>query len=183
MGLKWSNEGLGYNPSTGIFTAPNGGIYVFDWTILSWLGQQAHTLLVVNNQFKSGNFCYNGRSETRFPCSKMLMMKLNQEDKFWIGVFDGPANIHYQYTSFSGYKPFTKCTQKIFWFMREKNFQKNIFFIKIDADFVCGYNNKSSINTLWCLWVFLWEYLNFGVIQILAIVISSVPSLLHKRYI
>lgn len=72
--------------------------------------------------------------------------------KIWIGVFDGPANIHYQYTSFSGYKLLTKCTQKIILiYARKKFLGSNFFFIRIDADCVCGYNNKSSINTLWCL--------------------------------
>lgn len=35
------NEGQGYNASTGIFTAPSGGIYVYDWTILAWRGEYA----------------------------------------------------------------------------------------------------------------------------------------------
>lgn len=98
------NEGLGYNASTGIFTAPNGGIYAFDWTTLAWTGQYAFTSLVVNDQFKSWIYCSGGQSQIYLPCSKMTIVKLEKEDKVWIGVYQGPANIHRHYTSFSGYK-------------------------------------------------------------------------------
>lgn len=97
------NEGLRYNPSTGIFTAPSGGIYVFDWTVLAWQGEYAHTSLFVNDQIKSWNNCYDGASKTWLPCSKMTIVKLEQGDNAWIGVFSEPANMH-QYTSFSGHK-------------------------------------------------------------------------------
>lgn len=40
-----SNQGLGYTAST--FTAPRGGIYMFDWTILPWQGSNAHTTLTL----------------------------------------------------------------------------------------------------------------------------------------
>lgn len=98
------NKGQGCNNSTGIFTASSDGIYVFDWTTLTWQGQYAYTSLVVNDQFKSWNHCYDGNSKTYLPCSKMTIVKLKQGDKAWIGVFSGPTNMYNQYTSFSGYK-------------------------------------------------------------------------------
>lgn len=44
-------QGLGYNASSGIFTASRGGIYVFEWTILPWQGSNAHTALTLNEKF------------------------------------------------------------------------------------------------------------------------------------
>ena len=98
------NEGNGYDPSTGIFTAPTKGIYVFDWTTKTQKGKYANTSLVVNGKFKSWNHCDDSASKTYLSCSKMTVVKLKQGEKVWIGVFGGPANIYTKYTSFSGYK-------------------------------------------------------------------------------
>ena len=90
--------------STGIFTVPCGGIYVFDWTILAWFGLDAHTALTVNDQFKSWNYCRDVNSKTYLLGNKMTVVKLKQGDKVWIGVFSGPTYLSSPYTSFSGYK-------------------------------------------------------------------------------
>ena len=97
------NEGHGYDPSTGIFTAPAAGVYVFDWTIMTQQGKYAHTSLVVNGNLKSWSHCHD-YVKTYLSCSKMTVVKLKQGDKVWIGVWLGPADIYKTYTSYSGYK-------------------------------------------------------------------------------
>lgn len=57
-----SNQGFICNSSTGIFTAPSGGIYVFGWTILAWPGSNAHTAITLNDKFQSWNYCDSGKS-------------------------------------------------------------------------------------------------------------------------
>ena len=98
------NEGKGYDPSTGIFTAPASGVYVFDWTTLHHLTKYAYTSVIVNGKQKSWSHCHDVSSKTFLPCSKMTVVKLKQGDKVWIGVFSGQANMYHKYTSFSGYK-------------------------------------------------------------------------------
>ena len=98
------NKGNGYNVTTGVFTAPAAGLYVFDWTTLTQHGKHAYTSLVVNGKSKSWNHCHDGVSKTFLPCSKMAVESLKQGDRVWIGVFGGQANMYQQYTSFSGFK-------------------------------------------------------------------------------
>ncbi|XP_048749487.2 complement C1q tumor necrosis factor-related protein 2-like [Ostrea edulis] len=98
------NEGQGYDASSGVFTAPHSGIYVFDWTTLTLPGKNAFTSVVVNGSYKSWNYCNDRTKNLWLPCSKMTVVKLKQGDKVWIGVNSGTADIHKQYTSFSGYK-------------------------------------------------------------------------------
>lgn len=96
------NQGLGYDPSTGVFTVPSGEIYVFDWTILALEGLYAHYSLKVNDQFKSLNYCNSGKSDNYRSCSKMAVVKLHERTKVGIAVFSGSADIHLRYTYFSG---------------------------------------------------------------------------------
>lgn len=99
-----SNQGFLYNASTGIFTAPSGGIYVFDWTILVFPGSNAHTALTLNDKFQSWNYCDSRKSGILQSCSKNAVLKLQQGDKVCIAVFRGQAVIHSTFSSFSGYK-------------------------------------------------------------------------------
>ena len=98
------NDGKGYDPSTGIFTAPASGMYVFDWTTTTERGKYAFTSVVVNSKIRSWNYCNDTVSKTYQTCSKMTVVKLKQGDKVWIGGFSGPASMLHKYTSFSGYK-------------------------------------------------------------------------------
>lgn len=98
------NEGKGYDTSTGIFTAPAAGVYVFDWTTNAIPGSYARTSLVVNGKIKSWNRCDNKASRDNLSCSKMTVAMLKQGDKVWIGVFSENADMHDFYTSFSGFK-------------------------------------------------------------------------------
>lgn len=98
------NEGLGYDASSGIFTAPSGGLYVFDWTVMTYEKKYAYTSLVVNDQEKSWNYCRSQTADLWLRCSKMTIVRLRQGDKAWIGIFIVQADMHNTYTSFSGFK-------------------------------------------------------------------------------
>ena len=46
----WTNVGNGYNPKTGKFTAPNGGLYQISGTVMSAHGKHLHVYLFKNDK-------------------------------------------------------------------------------------------------------------------------------------
>ncbi|XP_061196329.1 multimerin-1-like [Saccostrea echinata] len=97
------NEGQGYNASSGIFTAPYGGLYVFDWVASGWKGLP-FTALVVNGSSKSWNYVRDDKFNAWIRYRKTTVVRLNYGDKVWIEVSQGPAGLNKKYTSFYGYK-------------------------------------------------------------------------------
>lgn len=51
-----TNNGNGYNSSTGIFTAPTDGTYVLTWTITIHDADYLGTFLIVNNRKMASNW-------------------------------------------------------------------------------------------------------------------------------
>ncbi|XP_061187624.1 complement C1q-like protein 3 [Saccostrea echinata] len=107
--IKFNNvqlsKGGGYDPETGIFTAPEDGVYSFAWSYLSRQGGTVYTALSVDNEDHALSCIEN--QQTRFINSAgHLVYELVKGNKVWIRVWHLPATFIHggYYTYFSGSK-------------------------------------------------------------------------------
>lgn len=99
------NKGDGYDPATGIFTAPEDGVYSFAWSFLSKKGGTVYFAAVVKNADRV-HTCINNQQSTHISTSGYLIYELKRGNKVWIRTWYVPATyIHGgYYTYFSGSK-------------------------------------------------------------------------------
>lgn len=99
------NKGEGYDPASGIFTAPEDGVYSFAWSFLSKKGGRVYFAAVVNNADRV-HTCINNQQSTHISTSGYLIYELKRGNKVWIRTWYVPATyIHGgYYTYFSGSK-------------------------------------------------------------------------------
>ena len=96
------NRGQGYDPSTGVFTAPRKGLYYVSCRILGMTGRAVHYQLNKNNAFYTGVYASKG-IYTSSTLSSLVEMK--KGDRVFIKHMDSSSvQIHgSHYSTFSGY--------------------------------------------------------------------------------
>jgi hypothetical protein len=99
------NKGNGYNPKTGIFTAPTNGIYSFEWTFITKRGSTVYIEAAVNDA-RMATTCVKEEASVHTSASGHLLYELKAGDKVWLRTFSVSAGyIHAdKYTFFSGHK-------------------------------------------------------------------------------
>ncbi|XP_062619331.1 cerebellin-2-like [Saccostrea cucullata] len=98
------NSGNAYDATTGIFTAPDDGIYSFTWTILTMSGKYFKTRIVLSDNSIGYNHVdgVSGSSNWESGTSSAFI-KMKKNDKVWITTFGEGKCAYQEYSSFSGF--------------------------------------------------------------------------------
>ena len=98
-----TNTGNGYNPSTGVFTSPISGTYVFYITAVEYSKQHLIIDIVVNSVSKVRAY---GHSAASYQTgTNMVVLELQKGDSVWVRHSSGKGYISQSIplTTFSGY--------------------------------------------------------------------------------
>jgi hypothetical protein len=99
------NKGNGYDPKTGVFTAPENGVYSFQWTYITTKGSTAYLEAVVDG-IRKASTCINYQASNHVSASGHLLYELKAGNKVWIRTFYRTVGYLHadKYTFFSGQK-------------------------------------------------------------------------------
>ena len=98
------NEGNGYDPNTGKFTAPVDGIYSFSWNYETNKGTSAFLGGYVDGKLRA-RVALESQTSTWDNTSGYLVIKMKEGIQFWIQNFSSTIQfVQSDYTSLSGFK-------------------------------------------------------------------------------
>lgn len=98
-----TNIGNGYNPSTGMFTSPQEGTYVFYVSALEYKKQYLKIDIVMNSASKVR--AVSDSSATYQTATNMVVIHLQKGDRVWVRHFFGKGytSANVPETTFSGF--------------------------------------------------------------------------------
>ncbi|XP_062613566.1 uncharacterized protein LOC134275303 [Saccostrea cucullata] len=102
------NIGGGYDSSTGVFTAPVDGNFVFLANVQAYSNHYVFTYIVLNGSAKVTTMAFSGSSHQTYSAGpNLVVLKLQQGDRVWVKCYSG-AGYHTQgdapMTTFSGFQ-------------------------------------------------------------------------------
>ncbi|XP_054455426.1 cerebellin 18 [Anoplopoma fimbria] len=101
------NDANGYNPSLGIFTAPCAGVYVFSFTVYSYVGKDMllyHKVQLMKNGAPLVGVWENNREDFEDNANQVVVLTLQRGDQVYTELVIGRRLCEYlQYNIFTGY--------------------------------------------------------------------------------
>jgi hypothetical protein len=82
-----TNEGSGYDTSTGIFTAPVGGLYQFVVNYCTWVKQHSALALVLSGNVIARSNNYDAKNSACSSFSAVMRVKLTEQ--IWVKCLYG----------------------------------------------------------------------------------------------
>jgi hypothetical protein len=101
-----TNVGNAYNPSTGIFTAPIHGNYVFFVNVQGYSNKSIYVGIVLNGSTKVRAMAYTSNTDYEDAGPNLVVLTLQKGDKVWIKHWAGTGYYTYSdgpVTTFSGF--------------------------------------------------------------------------------
>uniref|UniRef100_K1RSV0 Complement C1q-like protein 4 n=1 Tax=Magallana gigas TaxID=29159 RepID=K1RSV0_MAGGI len=99
-----TNTHNAYSATTGKFTTPEQGLYIFSIDTLCDPGKYSHAGLYVNGKIKTWQACNNGGKSQWLTCSNSAVLLLQKGDVVHVGDHHSAATIRGLYSDFSGAK-------------------------------------------------------------------------------
>ncbi|XP_061181413.1 uncharacterized protein LOC133189975 isoform X1 [Saccostrea echinata] len=100
------NTGGGYDPTTGMFTTPVDGHYVFFVSVQSYGTNEIRMDIVLNGESKVRTMAYDGSDKDYYEAGvNLVVLRLNQGDKVWVKRYTGTGyySLSVPVTTFSGF--------------------------------------------------------------------------------
>ncbi|XP_008296687.1 cerebellin 18 [Stegastes partitus] len=106
-GIVSFNDGYGYNPNLGIFTAPCAGVYVFSITIYSSVDKDSrlyHDVRLMKNKLILVSVWENNREDHEDNASQVVVVEMHKGDQVYVELIAG-RNLcrSLKYNIFTGY--------------------------------------------------------------------------------